>query len=213
MGTDPIITPESDSHRYESVVRISEAIAACHEPEELATTLARMKLASSCTSTTSTFCLPSKNIIHGAQVTSYFRRSKEFGITHDGFTVDMSGVREHKRKMVSDLNEVYLDNYRKTRAEFILGTGRFIAPRAVEVVLSDGTTHLLHGTNVIVSTGTRDFGSNPRSCSSATTHAYRGARTQPSSGTSACNRRWLCRSGAIPGDAPFRQQSDSDRSQ
>jgi pyruvate/2-oxoglutarate dehydrogenase complex dihydrolipoamide dehydrogenase (E3) component len=30
-------------------------------------------------------CLPSKNIIHSAKVASYFRRSKEFGITHDGF--------------------------------------------------------------------------------------------------------------------------------
>ena len=28
-------------------------------------------------------CLPSKNIIHSAKVASYFRRSKEFGITHD----------------------------------------------------------------------------------------------------------------------------------
>jgi formate hydrogenlyase transcriptional activator len=40
MGTDLIIAPQSDSHRYESVVRISEAIAACREPKELATTLA-----------------------------------------------------------------------------------------------------------------------------------------------------------------------------
>ncbi len=40
MGTDPIIAPQSDSHRYAAVVRISEAIAACREPEELATTLA-----------------------------------------------------------------------------------------------------------------------------------------------------------------------------
>ena len=39
MGTDLIIAPQSDSHRYESVVRISEAIAACREPGELATTL------------------------------------------------------------------------------------------------------------------------------------------------------------------------------
>ena len=31
---------ESDSHRYKAVLRISEAIAACREPEELATTLA-----------------------------------------------------------------------------------------------------------------------------------------------------------------------------
>jgi pyruvate/2-oxoglutarate dehydrogenase complex dihydrolipoamide dehydrogenase (E3) component len=100
-------------------------------------------------------CLPSKNIIHSAKVASYFRRSKEFGIAHNGFTVDMSGVRERKRMMVRDLNEMYLDNYRKTGAEFILGTGRFMAPKTVQVALADGTTRQLSGTNVIVSTGTR----------------------------------------------------------
>src|SRR6266516_1364022 len=46
-------------------------------------------------------CLPSKNVIHSAKVASYFRRSKEFGITHDGFTIDMPAVRERKRKMVA----------------------------------------------------------------------------------------------------------------
>jgi pyruvate/2-oxoglutarate dehydrogenase complex dihydrolipoamide dehydrogenase (E3) component len=101
-------------------------------------------------------CLPSKNIIHTARVASYFRHSKEFGIAHNGFSIDMSGVRERKRKMVSGLNAMYLENYKKTGAMLILGgTGRFIAPRTVEVTLSDGTVRQLHGTNVIVSTGTR----------------------------------------------------------
>jgi formate hydrogenlyase transcriptional activator len=36
----PVIARETSSHRYEAVVRISEAIAACREPEELASTLA-----------------------------------------------------------------------------------------------------------------------------------------------------------------------------
>jgi pyruvate/2-oxoglutarate dehydrogenase complex dihydrolipoamide dehydrogenase (E3) component len=100
-------------------------------------------------------CLPSKNIIHSAKVVDYVRRSKEFGITCDGFAIDMSGVRDRKRKMVRGLNEMYLDNYRKTGAEFICGTGRFTAPRTLEVALSDGTTRQLRGTSVIVSTGTR----------------------------------------------------------
>jgi pyruvate/2-oxoglutarate dehydrogenase complex dihydrolipoamide dehydrogenase (E3) component len=100
-------------------------------------------------------CLPSKNIVHSAKVASYFRRSSEFGITCDRYTINMSGVRERKRKMVSGLNEMYLENYRKTGAQFICGTGRFIAPRTLEVALSDGTTRQLRGTNVIVSTGTR----------------------------------------------------------
>src|ERR1700758_2587158 len=100
-------------------------------------------------------CLPSKNIIHSAKVVDYFRRSKEFGIAHDGFTIEMSGVRDRKRKMVVGLNEMYMENYRKTGAEFIFGTGRFIAPRTVEAILPDATARQLHGTNVIVSTGTR----------------------------------------------------------
>src|SRR5262245_59317844 len=100
-------------------------------------------------------CLPSKNIIHSAKVVDYFRRSKEFGISHGGFKVDMAGVRERKRSMVRGLNDMYMKNYRNTGAEFILGTGRFVAPKTVEVTLAGGTTRQLRGTNVIVSTGTR----------------------------------------------------------
>jgi pyruvate/2-oxoglutarate dehydrogenase complex dihydrolipoamide dehydrogenase (E3) component len=100
-------------------------------------------------------CLPSKNIIHSAKVVSYVRRSKEFGITCDGFAIDMAEVRERKRRMVRGLNDMYLENYRNTGAEFVLGTGRFLAPRTVEVTLPDGATRQLRGANVIVSTGTR----------------------------------------------------------
>ena len=100
-------------------------------------------------------CLPSKNVIHSAKVASYLRRSKEFGI-HDGrFQIDMAGVRDRKRTMVAGLNQLYLENYRTTGAEFILGTGRFVAPRTLEVTLPDGSSRRLRGTNVIVSTGTR----------------------------------------------------------
>lgn len=101
-------------------------------------------------------CLPSKNILHTAQVVNYVRRSAEFGVAGGReFKVDMSVVRDRKRKMVSGLNAMYLDNYKNTGAEFICGSGRFIAPKTVEVALNDGTTRRLHGGNVIVSTGTR----------------------------------------------------------
>ena len=100
-------------------------------------------------------CMPSKNIIHSAKVASYFRMGEEFGITGDGFTVDMSKVRGRKRSMVSALNEMYLGNYKKTGAEFILGSARFTGPRTLEATLPDGTRRQLRGANVIVSTGTR----------------------------------------------------------
>ena len=100
-------------------------------------------------------CLPSKNIIHSAKVASYVQRSRDFGIACEGFKVDMPGVRNRKREMVSGLNEMYLENYKNTGGELIFGTGRFIAPRTLEVTLPDGTVRWLRGTNVIISTGTR----------------------------------------------------------
>jgi pyruvate/2-oxoglutarate dehydrogenase complex dihydrolipoamide dehydrogenase (E3) component len=100
-------------------------------------------------------CLPSKNVVQSARVASYFRRGKEFGLFADSFRVDMPAVLARKRVMVSGLNDVYLDHYKQTGAEFILGPGRFVGPKTLEVTLPGGTTRLLRGTNVIVSTGTR----------------------------------------------------------
>lgn len=98
-------------------------------------------------------CLPSKNIIHSAKVASYFRRSQEFGIAKRDFTVEMTAVRDRKRKMVTTWNEAYLDNYKKTGAEFILGSGRFVGPKTVEVEVHDGTIRRLHGARVIINSG------------------------------------------------------------
>jgi len=99
-------------------------------------------------------CLPSKNVIHTAQVASYVRRSGEFGIAREGFRVDMSAVRDRKRKMVAGLVEVHLEEYRKSGAELIMGTGRFVGPRTVEVTLNDGGRRVLRGINVVIGTGT-----------------------------------------------------------
>jgi pyruvate/2-oxoglutarate dehydrogenase complex dihydrolipoamide dehydrogenase (E3) component len=100
-------------------------------------------------------CLPSKNIIHSAKVASYLRRSEEFGIAKDGFRIDMSGVRARKRAMVSDLVELHREIYKKSGAELILGSARFIGPRTLEVTLNDGTRRQLRGANVIIGTGSR----------------------------------------------------------
>src|SRR5215467_9497045 len=100
-------------------------------------------------------CMPSKNIIHSAKVASYVRRSKEFGITIDGFRIDMAAVRERKRRMVSHSVDIHLEIFKKSGVELILGFGRFIGPRTLEVAQRDGTSRRLHANKVIISTGTR----------------------------------------------------------
>src|SRR5437773_1262140 len=98
-------------------------------------------------------CLPSKNVIHSAKVASYFQRSEEFGITKDNWKIDMPAVRERKRKMVTGLVEMHLDLYKKSGAELVMGYGRFVGPKTIEVTSADGLIRLLHGERVVINTG------------------------------------------------------------
>ena len=100
-------------------------------------------------------CLPSKNVIHGAKVASYFRRGSEFGISNGDWKVDMAAVRDRKRKMVDGLVALHLEKYRDSGAELVMGHGRFVAPRTVEVALNAGGTRTLRGQTVVIDTGSR----------------------------------------------------------
>jgi pyruvate/2-oxoglutarate dehydrogenase complex dihydrolipoamide dehydrogenase (E3) component len=100
-------------------------------------------------------CLPSKNVIHGAKVASYFRRGAEFGIAAGDWKVDMAAVRDRKRKMVDGLVALHREKYRESGAELVMGHGRFVAPRTVEVALNAGGTRTLRGQTVIIDTGSR----------------------------------------------------------
>ncbi len=57
--------------------------------------------------------------------------------------------------MVDGLVKMHLDNFKSSGAELVLGSGRFIAPRTIEVSLPDGGTRILRGRDVAIGTGTR----------------------------------------------------------
>ena len=100
-------------------------------------------------------CLPSKNIIHSAKVASHFFRSEEFGISKDNVRISMLAVRERKRMMVNGLIETHLDNFKASGAELLLGSGRFIAARTIEVTQPSGEIRVVRGTRVVIGTGSR----------------------------------------------------------
>jgi pyruvate/2-oxoglutarate dehydrogenase complex dihydrolipoamide dehydrogenase (E3) component len=100
-------------------------------------------------------CLPSKNIIHSARIASYFRRGAEFGIAAGDWRIDMAAVRGRKRTMVDGLVALHLEKYRESGAELVMGQGRFVAPKTIEVALNAGGTRTLRGQTVIIDTGSR----------------------------------------------------------
>jgi pyruvate/2-oxoglutarate dehydrogenase complex dihydrolipoamide dehydrogenase (E3) component len=99
-------------------------------------------------------CLPSKNNIHSAKVAQFVHRAGEFGIKTGDVTIDMTGVRTRKRKMVDGEIRVHLEPYKASGAELIMGEAHFIAPKTVEVRSNDGTVRILSGNQVVLNLGT-----------------------------------------------------------
>jgi len=99
-------------------------------------------------------CLPSKNEIWSAKVADLVHHATQFGSVTGPVTVDMAQVRQRKREMVEGLIALHLDLYRDSGAELLLGDGRFVAPKTLEVRLRDGGTRLLTGERVFLNVGT-----------------------------------------------------------
>jgi pyruvate/2-oxoglutarate dehydrogenase complex dihydrolipoamide dehydrogenase (E3) component len=100
-------------------------------------------------------CMPSKNEIWSAKVADLVRHAAQFGITTGPTAVDMVKVRQRKRAMVDNSVAAHLDVYRKSGAELIMGEGRFLAPKTLEVRLRDGGTRMVAGERVFLNLGTR----------------------------------------------------------
>jgi pyruvate/2-oxoglutarate dehydrogenase complex dihydrolipoamide dehydrogenase (E3) component len=99
-------------------------------------------------------CMPSKNEIRSAEVAHLARHAAEFGTMTGPVKVDMAIVRRRKREMVDAQVVAHLQTYKASGAELIMGTGRFVAPKTLEVSLSDGGTRTLAGGQVFLDLGT-----------------------------------------------------------
>jgi pyruvate/2-oxoglutarate dehydrogenase complex dihydrolipoamide dehydrogenase (E3) component len=66
----------------------------------------------------------------------------------------MAKVRQGKQNMVDREIALRLNNYNTTGGELIMGTGRFVAPKSLEVQLNDGGTRVLAGDQVFLNIGT-----------------------------------------------------------
>jgi pyruvate/2-oxoglutarate dehydrogenase complex dihydrolipoamide dehydrogenase (E3) component len=99
-------------------------------------------------------CLPTKNEIFSAKVAYLARHAAHFGTMVGPVAVDMATVRRRKREMVEALVATHLQNYKTSGAELIMGTGRFVAPKTLEVRLNDGGTRVLSGEKIFLNLGT-----------------------------------------------------------
>src|SRR5580700_4798108 len=99
-------------------------------------------------------CMPSKNEIWSAKVAHLAHHAGQFGTVAGPVETDMAAVRQRKRDMVNREIELHLQNYRTSGAELIMGSGRFVAPKTLEVRLNDGGARVIAGERVFLNLGT-----------------------------------------------------------
>jgi pyruvate/2-oxoglutarate dehydrogenase complex dihydrolipoamide dehydrogenase (E3) component len=99
-------------------------------------------------------CLPTKNEISSAKVIDLARHGETFGLDTGVVNVDMAKVRHRKRDMVDHMIDGTRKQYENSGAELVMGSGRFVAPRTLEVQLNDGGTRTLTADRIFLNLGT-----------------------------------------------------------
>jgi pyruvate/2-oxoglutarate dehydrogenase complex dihydrolipoamide dehydrogenase (E3) component len=98
-------------------------------------------------------CLPSKNEIWSARVAHLARHAAQFGTKTGEVATDMAKVRRRKQDMIDREIAFHLNAYQTSGAELVMGNGRFVGPRTIEVALNDGGTRVLSGSKVVIDVG------------------------------------------------------------
>jgi pyruvate/2-oxoglutarate dehydrogenase complex dihydrolipoamide dehydrogenase (E3) component len=85
-------------------------------------------------------CLPSKNELWSARIAHLVRNAAQFGILTDSVKADMRKVRSRKQDMIDREIAFHLKAYRESGVELVMGSGRFVDPKTIQVALNNGGT-------------------------------------------------------------------------
>ena len=98
-------------------------------------------------------CMPSKNELWSARVAHIVRNAAEFGALVGEVRIDMRKVLGRKQDMVEREIAIHLKAYKESGAELIMGSGRFVGPKIIEVALNDGGARTLAGAEIVLNLG------------------------------------------------------------
>jgi pyruvate/2-oxoglutarate dehydrogenase complex dihydrolipoamide dehydrogenase (E3) component len=101
-------------------------------------------------------CTPTKTMVASARVAYLARRAAEYGVQCGTVSVDLSQVRERKRKLVDEFRDSGQHRLEKAEnVELIVGEGRFTTAKVIEVSLKVGGKRTLTADAIFINTGAR----------------------------------------------------------
>src|SRR5215217_8759474 len=98
-------------------------------------------------------CIPTKALLHTAELLNAFNRSEEFGIVSNGVELDYEELAEYRDRVVGRLQKGVSGLMRKNKVEVYTGVGSFVEPKKIQVESEDGETQELEADYVLIATG------------------------------------------------------------
>jgi dihydrolipoamide dehydrogenase len=98
-------------------------------------------------------CIPTKALLHAAEVLDSAQHAAAFGVKVQGVELDLDGLLRYKKKVVQSNAKGVEHLLKKNGVTLVRGRGRLEGPRRVEVTPPDGAPFVLETTHVVLATG------------------------------------------------------------
>ncbi|OLD51677.1 MAG: hypothetical protein AUI83_10315 [Armatimonadetes bacterium 13_1_40CM_3_65_7] len=82
-------------------------------------------------------CIPTKAMLHTAELLEHLKDPRELGLTVDSVAVDLLAVQRRKARVVDQLYKGVQSLMRKNKIDVFIGEGRFLSAAKIGVALAD----------------------------------------------------------------------------
>ncbi|HDP90441.1 MAG TPA: FAD-dependent oxidoreductase, partial [Thioalkalivibrio sp.] len=100
-------------------------------------------------------CIPSKALLHTAQVINEAEEFADIGVAFNQPKIDLDKLRGHKNGVVGKLTGGLKQLARQRKVEIMHGYGKFTSPNTIEVEAGDGRKTVVGFDNCIIAAGSR----------------------------------------------------------
>lgn len=100
-------------------------------------------------------CIPTKALLKSAQVFEYIHHAKDYGIEVKEATANFTGMVKRSREVAAGMNKGVQFLFRKNKIDTIVGTGKVLPGKKVEVTDADGKKATHEAKHIIIATGGR----------------------------------------------------------
>ena len=100
-------------------------------------------------------CIPTKALLKSANVFEYIEHAEDYGIKVSKPKVNFDGMVNRSRGVADGMSKGVQFLMKKNKIDVIMGNGKLMPGRKVEVTAEDGSQQIVEATNIIIATGAR----------------------------------------------------------